>query len=134
MKVLSIFFCCIVLLSCQKFKETIQEDLAIKAMTDGQWRVTKFSQVSVDKSLDFAGYLFQFHANNTVDAIANGVTEKTGNWQADPVNRTITSTFTNAPPTLLLLNGTWNITKNGWNHVEANQTVNGNIYQLRLDK
>jgi hypothetical protein len=83
---------------------------------------------------DFAPYLFQFRSNNTVEALNNGTLEKTGNWSADPNARTITSSFANAATTLMLLNGTWQVTKNSWTFVEASQTVNGEARTLRLDK
>jgi len=112
----------------------LQEDVVIKAMTDGQWRMTKFTRAGTDITADFAPYLFQFRANNTVEAINNGNTEKTGTWSADPTARTISSSFSNAAATLMLLNGTWQMTSNGWTHVEATQTVNSEVLTLRLDK
>lgn len=123
-----------VLGSCQKTKERIAENLIIKAMTDGQWRMTKFVNAGTNITTDFDPYRFQFRSNNTVEAIKNGTIEKTGSWSADPNARTITSTFTNAPSPVTLLNGTWLITKNSWTFVEATQTVNGQLFSLRLDK
>jgi lipopolysaccharide export LptBFGC system permease protein LptF len=120
--------------NCRKAKEQIQENLVIRAMTDGQWRMTKFVKAGGDITADFAPYRFQFHKNNTVEAINNGTTEKTGSWSANPTARTISSTFTNATATVMLLNGTWLITKNSWTFVEATQTVNGQVLSLRLDK
>lgn len=119
---------------CHKIVEQAQENIVIKAMTDGQWHITKFTQAGADKTTDFSAYRFQFYANNTVEAINNGATEKKGTWQADPNARTITSTFTNATTPVMLLNGTWQITNNSWTFVEATQTVNGEIRKLRLDK
>jgi hypothetical protein len=79
MKLFFYLFCfSCTLLSCNKFKEKLQEDVVIKAMTDGQWRMTKFTRAGTDITADFAPYLFQFRANNTVEAINNGNTEKTG--------------------------------------------------------
>jgi hypothetical protein len=135
MKLFFYLFCfSCTLLSCNKFKEKLQEDVVIKAMTDGQWRMTKFTRAGTDITADFAPYLFQFRANNTVEAINNGNTEKTGTWSADPTARTISSSFSNAAATLMLLNGTWQMTSNGWTHVEATQTVNSEVLTLRLDK
>jgi hypothetical protein len=122
------------LLGCQKTKERIQENMVIKAMTEGQWRITKFTKAGSELTTDFAPYLFQFRSNNTVEALNNGTLEKTGNWSADPNARTITSSFANAATTLMLLNGTWQVTKNSWTFVEASQTVNGEARTLRLDK
>lgn len=124
----------VVLASCKKIKENIQEDLVIKAMTDGQWRVSSFTRGSENKTADFSPYRFQFRSNKTVEAINNGTTEKTGTWEADPNTRTITSNFFNATATVMLLNGTWLITNNSWDFVEATQTVNNEVLKLRLDK
>jgi len=124
----------LLLAGCQKMKENIQEDMVMKAMTDGEWRVSSFSKASEDKTAGFAPYRFQFRSNKTVDALNNGNKEKTGTWEADPANRTITSSFSNATPALMLLNGTWKITNNSWTFVEASQTVNGETLTLRLDK
>jgi hypothetical protein len=117
-------------------KETIQKNLVISAMTNGQWKVTKFMQGTTNATNDFSDYKFQFKENNSVDAIrvSNSAIEKSGAWSADPGARTITSQFTNAAPTLMLLNGTWRITNNSWTFVEATQNVSGVDHSLRLDK
>lgn len=129
-----LLLCCVLLFSCRKAIESAQEDLVIKAMTDGQWRVTKYIKGAADLSPDFSQYTFQFKSNETVDAITNATVENTGTWKGDAAARTIVSSFTNATPTVTLLNGTWQITKNSWTFVEATQTVNGEIRSLRLDK
>ncbi len=121
-------------LGCEKAKEQLQQDLIVKAITDGVWRVTNFNKAGTDRTADFAAYRFQFHTNLTVDAISNGATEKTGTWQADPNAKTVASSFTNASAPLMLLNGTWQVTKNSWTFVEASQTVNGEMLMLRIDK
>jgi lipopolysaccharide export LptBFGC system permease protein LptF len=134
MKPLIAFFCLFLLAGCEKLKENIQEDMVIKAMTDGQWRVTSFTKGTENKTADFSPYLFQFRSNKTVEAINNGNKENTGTWEADPNNRTITSNFSNANVVVMLLNGTWQITNNSWTFVEASQTVNGEVLRLRIDK
>ena len=135
MKMVFLLLCVSVCTSgCLKAKEDIQENLVLKAMTDGQWQMTKFVKGTTDMTADFKPYRFQFRTNNTVEAINNGVVEKTGTWSADQEAKTITSLFTNASATVMLLNGTWNITKNSWTFVEATQTVNSEILKLRIDK
>jgi len=119
---------------CKKAIENIQEDMVIKAMTDGQWRVTKFTRDGNDVTAGFSPYMFQFKANETVDAINNGTKESTGTWKGNAEQRTISSSFSNAAQTLQLLNGTWQITRNSWTYVEATQTVNSEVRTLRLDK
>ena len=119
---------------CKKLIEQTQENLVVKAMTDGQWRVTNFKRDTTDVTTDFSSYLFQFRTDETVQAIKNGSTEATGTWKGSAENQTIASFFTSANPTLSLLNGTWKITKNSWTFVEATQTVNNEVRTLRLDK
>jgi len=111
-----------------------QEDLVVNAMVDGQWKVTKFIKSGTDITADFANYKFQFKTNFTVDAINNGTVEKTGSWNADATTQTITSDFTNAGTPVSFLNGTWKITNNSWTWVEATQSLNGQLYSLRLEK
>jgi hypothetical protein len=120
-----------VLFGCVKKKE---ENLVVNAMVNGQWKVTNFKKAGTDVTGDFSSYLFQFKTNYTVDAINNGAIEKTGSWNADASAQTISSTFSNATNPLVLLNGTWQITNNSWTWVEATQTVNGELLNLRLDK
>lgn len=122
----------ILLAGCKKEKQA--ENLVVQAMVNGQWKVTKFTKGGTDKTSDFASYKFQFQTNFTVDAINNGSLEKTGSWNADASSQTITSNFSNATNPLALLNGTWKITNNSWTWVEASQTVNGELMNLRLDK
>jgi len=124
----------LLLASCKKAKEKIAEDLIVKAMTDGQWKVTKFVDNSTDITSDYSTYVFQFHSNNTVDAIKNSVPEITGNWDGNASNLTITSTFSGANYPIDLLNGTWAITNNSWTFVEAKKAVGSDTKTLRLDK
>lgn len=134
LKTCLLFLSFVVLTGCAKTAEQIVENQIVKAMTDGQWHLTKFTKGGTDITTDFALYLFQFRKNNTVDAIKNGSVEKTGTWQADANARTISSSFENAATPLSLLNGTWKITNNSWTFVEASQTVNGEAMTLRLEK
>jgi len=119
------------LAGCVKKK---QEDIVINAMVQGQWMVTKFIKATNDVTPDFANYKFQFKTNFTVNAINNGIVEKTGSWNADATTQTISSNFANAINPIVLLNGTWHITNNSWTWVEATQTINGESWNLRLEK
>jgi hypothetical protein len=109
------------------------EDLVIQAMTTGEWTVTNYTRGGTDVTADFSPYKFQFKNNNTVDAVNGGAVEQTGAWNADGTARTITSSFTSGA-TLMLLNGTWNITSTTWTSVNATQTVNGETRVLKLNK
>ena len=108
-------FC--LLTSCKKMIEAAQEDIVIKAMVDGQWRVTQFKKGSVDVTSEFSPYMFQFRSDKTVEAIKGGSIESKGTWNGNATDRTIASSFSNAAPTVMLLNGTWQITKNSWTFV-----------------
>lgn len=134
--ILFLFLLTGLLSGCEKnIIETIQEDLVIKAMTDGQWRVTRFQRDAADVTASFAPYKFQFRSDKSVEALNNGAVESTGSWSADAGAKTIASSFSsNTAATLQLLNGTWHITKNNWTFVEATQTVNNEVRTLRLDK
>jgi hypothetical protein len=120
--------------SCKKAVEQIGEDLVIKAMTDGQWKITKFTQNGTDITSSFSTYKFQYYSNKTVDAINNGVTERTGTWDGNASAMTTSASFPGASNPIVLINGTWNITKNSWTYVEATQTNGSETKTLRLDK
>jgi len=100
--------------------EKKQEDLVVKAVTDGQWKVLWYHCNGAYVNSYFTPYTFQFKENNTVDAINNGVVEKTGTWQASAETKTITSNFSNTTSDALLsLNYTWTITSSTWTSVNA---------------
>lgn len=119
---------------CKKQVEQVQMDALMNLITNGQWKVTYFKRASEDVTGQFAPYSFQFKKNETVDAIKNGVVEKTGTWQGSALEKTIKSSFGNVTEPLSLLNGTWLVSKTSTTHVEATQEVNGQILSLRLDK
>lgn len=115
-------------------KEEIKRNAVMNAMTSGQWKVVNFDSAGTNLTSEFAGYQFQFKEAGTVDAIKNGAVDKTGSWSADANARTITSQFNNGGNPLALLNGTWKITNNSWNFVEATLTINNQERKLRLEK
>jgi hypothetical protein len=119
---------------CKKTIDNIKEDLVIKAMTDGYWVVTNFTNNGTTITTDFAPYKFKYYSNKTVDAINNGTVEKTGTWDGDAATMTTWASFLNASPTLTLINGSWHITRNSWTYVEATQDANGNSKFMRLEK
>jgi hypothetical protein len=121
-------------LSCKKAKENIYQDLVIKAMTDGQWSITSFSLNGTNITSDFNGYKFQYYSNKTVDAIKNGIVEKTGTWDGNASTMTTSANFPSAANPLLLINGNWNITNNSWTYVVATQTVGSDVKNMRLEK
>jgi len=106
----------------------------IKAMTDGQWKITNFVYNGNNITSDFDTYRFKYYSNKTVDAINNGTVEKTGNWDGNSSNMTTWANFTGAVHPLVLINGNWQITRNSWTYVEASQTVGSDTKIMRLDK
>lgn len=133
-KVIVILLLAVTASGCKKAIEQIQQDLVIQAMTDGQWTITNFVMNSTNITSDFSAYKFKYYANKTVDAIKNGVTEKTGTWDGNASNVTTSANFTTPPYPLDLINGNWQITRNSWTFVEATQTSGGTTKQMRLDK
>lgn len=133
-KLVTLFLGIVLLGSCKKTIEKVGEDLIIKAMTDGQWVITKFTQGGNDITSSFNGYKFQYYSNKTVDAILNGVKDKTGNWDGNATAYTTWVDFPGSTTPISLINGTWNITKNSWTYVEATQTTGTEVKTLRLEK
>ena len=111
-----------------------EEDLVIKAMTDGKWVITSFKDNGTNITTDFAVYKFQYFSNKTVDAINNGTVEMTGNWDGNATNMTTWASFTNASYPLSLINGTWHIDNNSWTYVIATQVNGSETKNMRLDK
>lgn len=119
--------------SCKKTIQNIQEDLVIKAMTDGQWKITAFTLNGNNITTDFTNYRFKYYSDKTVDALNNGTLEKKGSWNGDAASMTTSANFNAAVYPLNLINGTWTITRNSWTYVEAYQ--NGTDSKtMRLDK
>lgn len=119
---------------CKKTVENVQEDLVIKAMTDGQWGVTSFTLNGADITASFSAYRFKYYSNKTVDAINSGSVEKTGTWDGDANSMTTYANFTAPAYPLSLINGSWHITRNSWTYVEATQTSGSDTKTMRLDK
>lgn len=122
------------LAGCKKTLEEKARDIVLDAMTSGTWEITKFTVNGTNITSDFAGYSFQYHKNETVDAIKNGSIQSTGSWSGDAANMRISANFTNVSEPLLLINGQWSITNNSWTFVEASQTIGSQVKTLRLDK
>jgi len=129
-----VLFAVLALTGCKKAIEKIAEDMVIKAMTDGQWIITSFTQNGNDITTDFTGYKFKYYENRTVDAIKNDILERTGTWNGDAATMTTSANFTGAPNPIALINGSWKITNSTWTTVEANQTNGTEVKTLKLKK
>ena len=125
---------CLLFSGCKKTIEKLQEDLVIKAMTDGKWAVTSFTVNGTNNTADFNGYNFKYYSNKTVDALKNGSVELPGTWDGDAEAMTTWANFPNATTPLSLINGTWKIDRNSWTYVEATQVSGAVTKTMRLDK
>lgn len=103
-------------------------------MTDGQWKVTSFTNNGTNITTDFSTYRFKYYSNKTVDAINSGTVEKTGNWDGNATTMTTYASFTAASYPLTLINGSWKINNNSWTFVIATQIVGADTKTMRLDK
>lgn len=120
--------------ACKKTIQNQQEDLVIKAMTDGKWAVSIFTLNGNTITSDFTNYRFKYYSNKNVDAINNGTVEKTGTWDGNAANMTTSANFTGAVYPLNLINGNWQIIRNGWTYVEASQTIGPDTKTMKLVK
>ena len=119
---------------CKKTIEKLQEDAIIKAMTDGQWKITSFTLNGTDLTSSFSTYKFQYYSNKTVDAINNGSVEKTGTWDGDAATMTTSAKFIGVAAPLSHVNGDWHIDNSSWTYVVASQVVGAETKVMRLDK
>lgn len=118
--------------SCKKIIETKQRDLLIDAMTNGQWLVHQYMEVTHDITAQFDGYHFQFEENGEVHGI-KGTASTHGTWEGDINNYSITSQFPAATDPVKKLNGTWKLTDSDYDYVKAEMITPGgkNILHLR---
>ena len=114
-------------------KEDVQKDIILKAMTNGRWIVSTFTETGSDFSTAFTPWEFQFSENETVQAI-NGTTTITGSWTANVDARTITAAFPPGDTTVARLNDTWLIYNNTFTLVEANPLNTARNAYLKLNK
>lgn len=119
-------------LSCKKAVQNKQEDLIVKAITDGIWKVDQYLEASTDITSDFLNYDFKFNADGTVTGTRSGIVSN-GTWNGDAATYSISSNFPAAGAPLQKLNGSWKITDSYWDYVEAEMTVatGKNILHLR---
>lgn len=138
-QLLILSFSFLMLAGCKKAikrtQEQIAETLIVKAMTDGRWTVTVYTDGTTDFKPEFDGYEFQFKTDRTVDAIKNMATESTGKWNEDRVNITISADYPDAATaTLQRLDGIWKMKDSNWTWVKAEQMINGKLVKLELTK
>lgn len=133
-KIIPFIFILLANTGCKKNIDSIQEDLVIRAMTDGHWKISKFVLDGTTITADFSMYRFKYYSNKTVDAINNGIVEKTGTWDGNAATMTTSANFSGAAIPLSYINGDWQIISNSWTYVVAGQTGAGGTKTMRLDK
>lgn len=119
--------------SCKKAIENKQKDLLIDAMTNGQWIVQQYIEVTNDITIQFNGYSFQFEANGAVHGIKDSIILD-GTWQGDINNYSISSQFPTASDPVKKLNGVWKLTDSDWKNVKAEMHTSSGKNFLRLLK
>lgn len=129
---ISLLIICTSFISCKKAIENKQRDLLIEAITNGEWQVHQYVEGTVDITVQFTGYSFQFEEKGAVYAKYSGSTVD-GIWAGDINNYSINSQFPTAADPVKKLNGVWKLTDSYWDYVEAEMvTANGkNILHLR---
>jgi hypothetical protein len=129
------FFCSLLVCptSCKKIINQQKENVLTNLVTSGTWRVTRYVDQQTDITDSFAGYVFQFNSNGTVEGILNGQTTA-GTWVGDVNARTIQSDFPNAGDPLKELNYTWQITDSYTDSVSARTAVDSSYNYLELHK
>ena len=119
--------------SCKKAIEQKQDDLILKAITDGTWIVEQYFENGSNISYEFLNYDFKFNADGTVTGVIATDTTK-GTWSGSASTASITSTFPTSSIPLVKLNAVWKITDSYWDYVEAKTTIGADSMILHLRK
>lgn len=120
-------------LSCKKAIEQKQDDLIMKAITDGTWIVEQYFENGSNISYEFLNYDFKFSNNGIVTGAIAGDTTK-GVWSGSSSTASITSTFPTSATPLVKLNAVWKITDSYWDYVEAVTKIGSDSMILHLRK
>src|ERR1041384_2464877 len=104
--------------SCQKLIEKKKEQIAMEFITTHAWYVEQYLDGTEDLTGDFTNYVFQFNTDYSVTGVRNAE-KHTGTWQPEITTISIISQFAAAPPTLMLLNGTWKLKDSSTEFVKA---------------
>jgi hypothetical protein len=120
--------------SCKKAVEEQYDDVLKKLITDGSWVITKFTEVGVDITGSFGGWVCKFYDNNTLTA-TQGLTVQSGTWQSNSTSQTISAQFNSSVTAPLdKINGTWTISATSATVGKFTQTKAGVAYTMELTK
>ena len=121
------------LAGCKKQIEQAKADAVVDVMVANKWIVLQYFVDTNNVTSEFNGYDFQFNRDYTVVG-TNGTISKTGTWNGNAANQTITASFLNTTTPLTRLNGTWAIYDYDTNGPKFNQKINGVEMKLVLRK
>lgn len=113
------------LTGCKKTIENIKQNLVVKVMTDGEWKISSFTEDGAQLGADYSDYAFKFNENETMEARKSGTLQSSGTWHGDANALTISTLFNGVENPLLRTNGTWKIDNTTETTVNATQ-VGGN--------
>ena len=119
---------------CKKAIENIKEDMIRKIMTEGQWKISSFTEDGTELGADYADYAFKFNENETMDASSPGSLKASGSWRGDTDALTISTNFPGAANPLLRTNGTWKINSTTETTVNATQVGGSAARTMKLVK
>jgi hypothetical protein len=97
--------------SCKKDDNSasVQATALNSIAVQGKWQVTFFSDNSVDKTIHFTGYQFQFNSNNTITA-TKGAVAVNGSWASGTDDSTVKFILSFSTPVEFLdLNDDWHV-------------------------
>jgi hypothetical protein len=130
----------LVLFSCdnntddQNQSATRVREVENRAINGHQWRVTNYSEVNVDHTATFAGYIFEFDSNNLLTT-TNGSENFSGSWSVTNYDKedirsefddlVFNLNFTN-PPVFEDLNEDWEILSMTESKIELRYTRGAN--------
>jgi len=120
--------------SCKKYVQQQEQNYIVQLVTNGTWRITGYLDHQTFNLTDsFAGYAFQFNANNTLFGSRFGQ-QTYGTWSVDISAKSITTNFPSATYPITLLNHTWIITDSYTDSVAAKAVVDTSFNILNLHK
>jgi len=79
-------------------------------VTKGSWKVNLYMDANMDKTNDFAGYVFTFSSNGDISA-AKGASTINGNWYEDNTSKRVLIDLGSTDPLLVSLNDAWNVSE-----------------------
>ncbi len=127
------FFSVAINYGCKKTLQEKYEDILVKMMTNGSWKITSFKEGGTDITSAFNGWAYTFLDNGTMAAV-NGVNSQSGTWSSDIQAKKFTAQFSNPVDPIQKLNGTWYITSATQTIGKFTQTKNGTTYEMELVK